>query len=51
MADKGFDITYDVLLRGANLTIPPLPATFKKNVTLTCQTAFHSMPTGSPQMS
>ena len=23
MADKGFDITYDVLLCGANLNIPP----------------------------
>ena len=23
MADKGFDIAYDVVLRGANLNIPP----------------------------
>ena len=50
MADKGFDIAYDILLRGVNLNIPPLPATFKKNVTLTCQIAFHLMPTGSSQM-
>ena len=43
MADKGFDIAYDVLLRGANLNIPPFlkdrQQLSKKNVILTRQIA------------
>ena len=43
MADKGFDIDYDVLLRGANLNIPPFvkdcQQLSKKNVILTRQIA------------
>ena len=43
MADKGFDIAYDVLLHGANLNIPPFlkdrQQLSKKNVILTRQIA------------
>ena len=43
MADKGFDIAYDELLRGANLNTPPLlknrQQLSKKNVILTRQIA------------
>ena len=43
MADKGFDIAYDVLLCGANLNIPPFlkdcQQLFKKNVIFTRQIA------------
>ena len=43
MADKGFDIAYDVLLCGANLNILPLlkdrQQLSKKIVILTCQIA------------
>jgi len=43
MADKGFDIAYDVLLRGAKLNIPPFlkdqKQLSKKNVILTHQIA------------
>ena len=43
MADKGFDIDYDVLLRGANLNIPPFvrdcQQLSKKDVILTRQIA------------
>ena len=43
MADKGFDINYDVLLRGANLNIPPFvkdcQQLSKKDVILTRQIA------------
>ena len=43
MADKGFDTAYDVLLRGANLNIPPFVKDYqqlsKKDVILTSQIA------------
>ena len=43
MADKGFDIAYDVVLHGANLQIPPFlndhRQLSKKNVILTRQIA------------
>ena len=48
MADKGFDIAYDVLLRGANLNIPPFlkdrQQLSKKNVILTRQIASLRIP-------
>ena len=46
MADKGFDIAYDVLVRGAKLNIPPFVKNqqqlSKKNVIITRKIASHS---------